>query len=63
MVRKTLSGTKYFLLLTVSAVIAASVIWYSYTFVHESGSTLVSSGILSSPSWRTSSRETSLTTA
>ncbi|MBO7094468.1 MAG: hypothetical protein J6W33_06165, partial [Spirochaetia bacterium] len=35
MVRKTLSGTKYFLLLTVAAVIAASVIWYSYTFVHE----------------------------
>ncbi len=35
MVRKTLSGTKYVLLLTVAAVVAAAVIWYTYTFVHE----------------------------
>ena len=40
MVRKTLSSTKYVLLLIVSAVIAASVIWYSYTFVRESTSQL-----------------------
>ncbi|MBP5739700.1 MAG: hypothetical protein J6W68_02205, partial [Spirochaetia bacterium] len=35
MVRKTLSGTRYFLLLTVAAVLASAVIWYSYTFVRE----------------------------
>ncbi|MBR4158753.1 MAG: hypothetical protein IKT97_01680, partial [Spirochaetia bacterium] len=35
MVRKTLSGTKYVLLLTVAAVVAAAVIWYSYTFVQD----------------------------
>ena len=35
MVRKTLSGTKYVLLLTVAAVVAVAVIWYSYTFVRE----------------------------
>ena len=35
MVRKTLSGAKYVLLLSVAAVVAAAVIWYSYTFVHE----------------------------
>lgn len=35
MVRKTLSGTKYFLLLTIAAVVAAAVIWYSYTEVRE----------------------------
>ena len=40
MVRKTLSGTKYVLLLTVAAVIAASAIWYSYTFVREHTSQL-----------------------
>ena len=35
MVRRTLSGTRYVLLLTVAAVVAAAVIWYSYTFVKE----------------------------
>ena len=35
MVRKTLSGTKYVLLLTAAAIMAAAVIWYSYTFVNE----------------------------
>ena len=35
MVRKTLSGTRYILLLTVAAVVAAAVIWYSYTFVQK----------------------------
>ena len=40
MVRKTLSGTKYVLLLTVAAVIAAAAIWYSYTFVQEHTSAL-----------------------
>ena len=40
MVRKTLSGTKYVLLLTVAAVIAAAAIWYSYTFVHQHTSAL-----------------------
>ncbi|MBO7094099.1 MAG: hypothetical protein J6W33_04260, partial [Spirochaetia bacterium] len=40
MVRKTLSGTRYFLLLTVAAVLASAVIWYSYTFVREHTSQL-----------------------
>ena len=33
--RKALSGTKYVLLLAVSAIVAATVIWYSYSFVKE----------------------------
>ncbi len=33
--RKTLSGTKYVLLLTAAAIVAATVIWYSYSFVRE----------------------------
>ena len=33
MVHKTLSGTKYLLLVTISVVVAAAVIWYSYTLV------------------------------
>ena len=33
--RKTLSGTKYVLLLTVAAVMAATVIWYSFNFVKD----------------------------
>ena len=32
---KTLSATKYFLLLTVAAVVSAAVIWYSYTFIRD----------------------------
>ncbi|MBR4796663.1 MAG: hypothetical protein IK040_03080, partial [Spirochaetia bacterium] len=35
MVRRTLSGTKYVLLLTFAAAVAAAVIWYSYNFVQE----------------------------
>ena len=35
MVRKTLSGTKYVLLLTFAAAVAAAVIWYSYNFVQD----------------------------
>ena len=35
MVHKTLSGTKYVLFLTVAAIVAASVIWYSYNFVRD----------------------------